>query len=193
MRADNLVRPSVSFAGWRGSPRATILGSLLTLNREFGISLVYITHDLTTAYQVSEDIIVLYRGSVAEAGDVQRVVGQPEHPYTRLLGDSIPLPNPDHPWLGERALGQANGKLMPAGESFCKFHARCPHAMPICVEHAPPLFRTDPRGVTACYLYREFPAVPPEALADVLSAARGEPGAVPPPSVTADGAPTSGG
>src|SRR4029434_2473636 len=55
------------------SLRATILESLLQLNREFGISLIYITHDLTTAYQVSKDIIVLYRGSVTEAGAIQLV------------------------------------------------------------------------------------------------------------------------
>ena len=88
------------------SLRATILNSLLTLNQEFGISLIYITHDLTTAYQISEDIIVLYRGAVAEAGDVKLVVRQPEHPYTRLLVGSIPLPDPDAPWQGERALGR---------------------------------------------------------------------------------------
>ena len=82
------------------SLRATILNSLLKLNREFGISLIYITHDLTTAYQISEDIIVLYRGAMAEAGDVQLVVRQPEHPYTRLLVGSIPLPDPDEPWQG---------------------------------------------------------------------------------------------
>src|SRR5262249_30264572 len=76
------------------SLRATILGSLRKLTREFGISLVYITHDLTTAYQISQNIIVLYGGSVAEAGAVEQVVRAPMHPYTRLLVGSIPLPNP---------------------------------------------------------------------------------------------------
>jgi peptide/nickel transport system ATP-binding protein len=156
------------------SLRATILGSLLQLNREFGISVVYITHDLTTAYQVSEDIVVLYRGSVAEAGDVHRVVGHPEHPYTRLLVGSIPLPDPDQPWHGERILGRPSGELKPSGDSFCRFHERCPYAMPICVEQAPPLFQTDPRGVTACYLYREAPVVPTEAMASVFAASRTE-------------------
>src|SRR5947209_7602778 len=63
------------------SLRATILESLRALNRDFGISLIYITHDLTTAYQIAEHIIVLYRGSVSEVGEVGRVVRQPEHPY----------------------------------------------------------------------------------------------------------------
>ena len=77
------------------SLRATILESLRDLNRRFGISIIYITHDLTTAYQISENIVVLYRGAVAEVGDVERVVKQPEHPYTRLLIGSIPRPDPE--------------------------------------------------------------------------------------------------
>jgi oligopeptide/dipeptide ABC transporter ATP-binding protein len=154
------------------SLRATILNSLLKLNREFGISLIYITHDLTTAYQISEDIIVLYRGAMAEAGDVQLVVRQPEHPYTRLLVGSIPLPDPDAPWQGERALGQPAPSLEPAGDSFCAFHKRCPYAMPICVEEAPPLFRTAPHHVSACYLYREAPTVASDRVGEIFGSAR---------------------
>jgi peptide/nickel transport system ATP-binding protein len=150
------------------SLRATILGSLLKLHQEFGISLVYITHDLTTAYQICENIIVLYRGAVAEAGDVQLVVRQPEHPYTRLLVGSIPLPDPDAPWRGERALGSPATSLTPTSDSYCAFHERCPYAMPICVEQAPPLFRTAPRRAAACYLYRESPAIPTDRLGEVM-------------------------
>src|SRR5262245_61373362 len=83
------------------SLRATILESLVKLKRELGISLVYITHDLTTAYQVSQNIYILYRGSVAEVGSVDKVIKDPKHPYTRLLISSIPLPDPDRPWGGE--------------------------------------------------------------------------------------------
>src|SRR6059058_177217 len=71
------------------SLRATILESLRKLHADFGISFLYITHDLTTAYQVSENIVVLYRGTVAEAGEVGLVVRDPQHPYTRLLVGSI--------------------------------------------------------------------------------------------------------
>ncbi len=150
------------------SLRATILNSLLRLNRDYGISLVYITHDLTTAYQVSADIIVLYRGAVAEAGDIQLVVPRPEHPYTKLLVGSIPLADPDAPWQGERALGKPAG-LIPAGDSYCAFHERCPHAMPICVEQAPPLFRTAPQRVSACYLYGQAPVIANERMNEVFN------------------------
>jgi oligopeptide/dipeptide ABC transporter ATP-binding protein len=156
------------------SLRATILNSLLKLNREFGISLIYITHDLTTAYQISEDIIVLYRGAMVEAGAVQLVVRQPEHPYTRLLVGSIPLPDPDEPWQGERALGRPATDLQPAGDSYCAFHTRCLYAMPICVEEAPPLFQTAPHRVNACYLYREAPTVAGDRVGEIFGSARHE-------------------
>jgi oligopeptide/dipeptide ABC transporter ATP-binding protein len=153
------------------SLRATILGSLLRLNREFGISLIYITHDLTTAFQVSEDIMVLYRGSLAEAGDVDQVVQEPEHPYTRLLVGSVPLPDPDLPWEGERAIGRPAGELGEEGEKFCKFHDRCPFAMPMCVQTAPPLFHTHPNRVTACFLYRESPELPMSEMTGIFKSA----------------------
>ncbi|MEX2426177.1 MAG: ABC transporter ATP-binding protein [Thermomicrobiaceae bacterium] len=153
------------------SLRATILGSLLRLNREFGISLIYITHDLTTAYQVSEDIMVLYRGSVAEAGDVDQVVQNPEHPYTRLLVGSIPLPDPALPWEGERAIGRPAGELGVEGEKFCKFNDRCPFAMPMCVKTAPPLFHTHPNRVASCFLYRESPELPMEQMTGIFKSA----------------------
>ena len=80
------------------SLRATVLGNLLQLKRQFGISLIYITHDLTTAYQISDRIIVLYQGDVVEAGDPEQIVRSPQHPYTQLLIRSIPEPDPDQHW-----------------------------------------------------------------------------------------------
>lgn len=147
------------------SLRATILKNLSQLNKQFGISFIYITHDLTTAYQVSENIIVLYRGSVAEAGDVEHVVQDPQHPYTQLLVGSIPLPDPHRPWAAAKAPA---GIGTPTAES-CKFTDRCPYAMPMCVERQPPLFRTNPRRLSACYLYRDSPVTAPEALTDVFA------------------------
>src|SRR5918999_6489669 len=80
------------------SLRATILESLRQLHLNFGISMLYITHDLTTAYQISHNIIVMYRGEAVEVGDVRLVVKQPRHPYTQLLIQSIPLADPSRPW-----------------------------------------------------------------------------------------------
>jgi oligopeptide/dipeptide ABC transporter ATP-binding protein len=144
------------------SLRATVLDNLRQLNEGFGISLIYITHDLTTAYQISHNIIVLYRGSVAEAGDVELVVGQPQHPYTRLLIGSIPLPDPNRRWSGE-APASALGE-QASHDVGCKFADRCPHAFSPCLEEAPPLFQTHPNRAAACYLYQDHPAIQTEEM-----------------------------
>jgi len=86
------------------SLRATILESLKKLHTDFGISFLYITHDLTTAYQICDQIIVLYRGSVAEVGDVDMVIKDPRHPYSKLLISSIPEPDVDTRWDDDQAL-----------------------------------------------------------------------------------------
>jgi oligopeptide/dipeptide ABC transporter ATP-binding protein len=149
------------------SLRATILGSLRTLNQDFGISLLYITHDLTTAYQISQNIIVLYSGSVAEAGDVEQVVPQPKHPYTQLLISSIPLPNPKRRWGAEGTQAET-GAGQRAPKQGCKFANRCPYVMDVCRSAAPPLFQMDANRAAACYLYETAPSLTNEAMADVF-------------------------
>lgn len=147
------------------SLRATILGNLRQLNEEFGISVIYITHDLTTAYQISENIIVMYSGSVAEAGAIDLVVKQPQHPYTQLLIGSVPQPDPDRRWNTEAT---AASTAAAGASDGCKFFARCPHAMSKCAENTPPLFQTDPHRLAACYLHEESPSLPAEEMASVF-------------------------
>jgi oligopeptide/dipeptide ABC transporter ATP-binding protein len=153
------------------SLRATILESLMKLKREMGISLVYITHDLTTAYQISENIYILYRGSVAEVGSVEQVIKDPQHPYTRLLVSSIPLPDPDVRWGGEADIerkaiftGAASAKVQG-----CKFSNRCPFVMDECRQQHPPLYRTNEDRAVACYLYKDAPTVAGREMADFLA------------------------
>jgi oligopeptide/dipeptide ABC transporter ATP-binding protein len=151
------------------SLRATILDSLRELNREYGMSIVYITHDLTTAYQISNNIIVLYRGAVAEAGDVDLVVGQPRHPYTQLLINSVPAPDPEHHWGAITVAPESdsvNGTTLVdtplvatthTPDHFlrgCAFADRCPHVMAMCRDNVPPLYRLDPTRAAACFLYQ---------------------------------------
>jgi peptide/nickel transport system ATP-binding protein len=151
------------------SLRATVIESLRDLNRRFGISLIYITHDLTTAYQLSENIVVLYRGAVAEAGDVEWVVKEPEHPYTRLLIGSIPRPDPKHPWGIKEKVPEVTGND-GAGPVGCHFADRCPHVMQMCREITPPLYQTAPHRATACHLYRDSPVAASEKLSDMFVA-----------------------
>lgn len=140
------------------SLRATILETLHKLNKDFGITILYITHDLTTAYHVSDYIIILYRGSVMEAGDVDSVIKEPQHPYTQLLIDSIPWPDLQRQW------GQL--EIIESSEvgKGCKFAPRCPHAMEICDSGQPPLYKVDESRVAACYLYEDKETLPREAL-----------------------------
>ena len=169
-----LLRPRVIIADEPvsmidASLRATVIESLRDLNRRFGISLIYITHDLTTAYQLSENIVVLYRGSVAEAGDVAQVVKDPQHPYTRLLIGSTPRPDPKHPWgIKERVPDVPSNK--GTGLIGCHFANRCPNVMSICREKTPPLYQTSPHRATACHLYSESPVTKSEKLSDIFIA-----------------------
>ncbi|HEX6972714.1 MAG TPA: ABC transporter ATP-binding protein [Limnochordia bacterium] len=157
------------------SLRATVLANLDHLHRAFGISLVYITHDVATAYQISERIMVLYRGSVAEVGGVEQVVKSPRHPYTELLIDSIPSPDPDRPW-GRVSLRPEAAPAAAAGTAQygCPFAGRCPRAMPVCHEKAPPLFRTDPGRAVACHLYEGAPIVEADGIDDARTPERRE-------------------
>jgi ABC-type dipeptide/oligopeptide/nickel transport system ATPase component len=179
------------------SLRATILDSLRQLNREYGMSIIYITHDLTTAFQISDVIMVLYRGTVAEAGAIDLVVRQPRHPYTQLLINSVPRPNPETPWgtveLREDATADADGAqqvevssgLLPTQLAAsatarargghlitgCTFADRCPHVMDVCRDNVPPLFRVDTARAASCFLYRGRGAeLANERLDEVLAA-----------------------
>ena len=92
------------------SLRSTILKALRKLNREYSVPIFYITHDLTTAYHISDYIIILYRGSVMEAGSVDKIIREPKHPYTQLLVGSIPWPDPNLKWgEAEKIIGADAG------------------------------------------------------------------------------------
>jgi peptide/nickel transport system ATP-binding protein len=148
------------------SLRATILASLRRMTLDLDISVIYITHDLATAYQISENIVVLYRGAVVEAGDVELVVKHPRHPYTQLLIASIPQASTERTWTSERGAGPA--RIPIAGYVGCRFADRCPFVAPPCLEAAPPLFQTDRYRAVACYLHQNAPELPPEAMTKVL-------------------------
>lgn len=100
-----LVRPRIIVADEPvsmvdASLRSSILEAMLRLKRDFGISFLYITHDLSTAAEVSDEIVVLHRGRVVERGPIRRVIEAPQDPYTKLLIASIPIPDPGVRWQG---------------------------------------------------------------------------------------------
>jgi oligopeptide/dipeptide ABC transporter ATP-binding protein len=139
------------------SLRAMILDIMLRLRDQHNISFLYITHDLSTAYQVCDDIYVLYQGAVAESGDTRRVIEQPKHPYVQLLIDSIPVPDPNQKWGSDIALPSDESQRGQV-EAGCRFYPRCPHRMERCLVQPPPLYRIDDASHrAACYLYEDMP------------------------------------
>lgn len=147
------------------SLRANILETLRGLQKNYGVSIIYITHDLTTAYHVTKSIVVLYRGAVMEAGDVDTVIKSPQHPYTRLLIDSIPWPDINKRW-GETEI-KAREMELTEQATGCRFYSRCPFAMDKCKQD-PPLFQLQRHQAASCYLLEGHPVIAPEKLSELL-------------------------
>ena len=165
-----LLRPKVIVADEPvsmvdASLRATILETLRILHEDLGISIVYITHDLATAYQISDAILVMYRAAVVEAGAIAPIVERPAHPYTDLLIASIPRVSTERNWMNE-ATTAPSGMAATGG---CSFIARCPVAMAQCADAVPPLYRTDADRAVACYRHRASPELVAADLGDVLA------------------------
>jgi peptide/nickel transport system ATP-binding protein len=168
-----LLRPSLLIADEPvsmvdASLRATILESLRKMNHDFNIPILYITHDLTTAYHISDHIIILYRGSIMEAGSVDPVIKNPQHPYTQLLIDSIPWPDLQRQW-GQQEIIIPDGSKPMDSRHGCKFAPRCPHVMDKCWESPPPLYEVDAGRVASCYLYEGKPVMAKEAVGDLFT------------------------
>src|SRR5574341_512435 len=144
------------------SLRANILETLRTLQKNYGVSIIYITHDLTTAYHIAKSIVVLYRGCVMEAGDVDSVIKNPQHPYTRLLIDSIPWPDINRHW-GETNIKAKEMELSDHESEGCRFAARCPFVMDKC-KVLPPLFQLTQYQAASCYLFDQKPTIEAERL-----------------------------
>lgn len=138
------------------SLRAMILDIMLRLRDQHNISFLYITHDLSTAYQIGDNIYMLYQGAVAERGRTSDVIEVPKHPYVQLLIDSIPVPDPTIKWGGEDVLTLDDEQMRVNVKSGCRFYGRCSHRMDRCLEAAPPMYTVGENGHEAsCYLYEK--------------------------------------
>lgn len=134
------------------SIRMEIVNLFRKLRDEQKVSVLYITHDLATAYYISDRIAIMLRGYIVEAGPVEDVLDRPYHPYTRLLKESVPEPAPlqRDSWAKHIDLGTTEVKEYT--RIGCKFAGRCPYVMDICRQVDPPDFEVDGRTVK-CYLY----------------------------------------
>ncbi|MCL4265911.1 MAG: ABC transporter ATP-binding protein [Anaerolineae bacterium] len=132
------------------SLRMSIVNLFKTLKEEFGMSVLYITHDLATAYYVSDRIAVMFRGNIVEMGTVEQVLVNPRHPYTQLLRDSIPQADPTMRWVGKVNLNETEqDEYLKQG---CRFVGRCPLAMEVCKREVPADILVDD-VLVKCHLY----------------------------------------
>ncbi|HKW22534.1 MAG TPA: ABC transporter ATP-binding protein [Ktedonobacterales bacterium] len=135
------------------SIRLGVLNLLLRLKQEERLAVLFITHDIASARYFAEDTLVMYAGQSVEGGPSDAVIQEPKHPYTQLLISAAP--DPDRPPSAKPlpARGEIPSLITPP--SGCRFHPRCPHAMPVCRERFPG--RTDLGGGhwTNCFLYGE--------------------------------------
>ncbi|ABD86778.1 ABC transporter ATP-binding protein [Rhodopseudomonas palustris] len=133
------------------SVEAQVLNLLVDLKREFGLTYLFISHDLNVVRYISDRVLVMYLGEVVEVGPVDEVWDQPAHPYTRALLAAMPSSDPDRRTQVPPITGDPPNPIdPPAG---CRFHPRCPFAEPLCDGATPKLTELNPSGhQAACYM-----------------------------------------
>ena len=133
------------------SVRAQIINQLEELQRALGVSYLFIGHDLATVAHISHRIAVMYLGKIVETAESDALCTRPMHPYTKALFAAALPSHPDDRPHEKTVLGEIPSALsLPSG---CRFHPRCPSAMPVCSQTEPTLRRRDGGGQVACHLY----------------------------------------
>ncbi len=137
------------------SIRLDILNLLLRLKDEEQLALLFITHDIASARYFAEDTQVMYAGQMVEGGPSEEIIQRPKHPYTQLLLSAAPDPDRLSPDGKSTATPPARGEIPslihpPTG---CRFHPRCPHAMPVCRERFPKRTNLGGGHWTHCFLH----------------------------------------
>jgi peptide/nickel transport system ATP-binding protein len=135
------------------SIRAEILSLMRSLQSRYGITMMYITHDIATAKYIADKILVMYAGKMVEYGPFRDVIENPLHPYTQALIEALPDPDPANRFkIRKVPPGEPPSLLNPP--SGCRFHPRCPYAIKgKCEKEEPPLKEARRGHYVACWLY----------------------------------------
>jgi peptide/nickel transport system ATP-binding protein len=131
------------------SIRAQILNLLEEMKTRFGLTLLFIAHDLAVVKAVSDRVAVMYLGRLCEVGPSEQLFARPAHPYTALLIEAIPVPDPDVRPAESVAVGEPPSPIAPP--SGCRFRTRCPRADERCASEMPELRTVAPGQYAACH------------------------------------------
>ena len=135
------------------SIQAQIINLLEDLQSEMGLTYVFISHDLSVVEHISDEIGVMYLGSMVESGDKTKIFANPMHPYTQALFSAVPVPDPNVKMNRIILKGDIPSPANPP--KGCKFHTRCRHCMDVCKEVAPKFKEYEPDHFVACHLYSQ--------------------------------------
>jgi peptide/nickel transport system ATP-binding protein len=134
---------------------AKLADQLMEIKEEYGLSILAITHNIALVAQIADRVAVMYAGRIVEIGSVYEVFDDPKHPYTRGLLQSVPSIKLDENEDLYKMPGEPPDLTNPP--TGCRFHPRCPDAMPICSQHKPTLQEISPGWAVQCWLYEEHP------------------------------------
>lgn len=153
-----LIRPRLIIADEAlsmidASLRTLFLNILLDFRDKYGISCIFITHNLATAYYLGGEIAIMCKGRLIECGDMDTVIAKPAHPYTQLLVESVPSPDPDRRWQVRNGVKGIETSELSATASSCVFASRCPQVMDICRLKRPISTTVGTGQQVACFLY----------------------------------------
>ena len=135
------------------SIQAQIVNLLCDLQEEFGLTYLFISHDLGIVEHVCDRVAVMYLGRIVEVATAEQLYRQPCHPYTEALLNAIPIPDPNRPKEKQLLSGEIPSPINPP--SGCHFHPRCPYAQDICREKYPELMEREGGQSSACHFSGE--------------------------------------